>query len=155
MKKYIRNVLKSLIAIILTILTTSCSLDESITLIELQVNYNNDVGEIYYNPIHEEHIVTTESGLRYIDNEILLAVDLNTGLNEVQEMVTKYNGQVVGRIEKTGDYQIMFNGVSSEIQLNDLIEKILLEDNVISAYMNYVIECSEDKINVGNKWKKI
>ncbi len=160
MKKVINSILKMIFVFALSVMTTSCSLlsDISNSLIELEVSYNDlntieDVGKIYSYPIDEEHISSVDSGIKYMDNEILIVVDPQTDLDAVSTLAEKYSGEVVGCIEKTGDYQILLKTVHTFDDINSLVAEMAAEDIVISAYPNYVASLSNDAINYGNKWK--
>jgi len=161
MKKSI-PIINSFLCLVLVTILSGCSFMSEISdsLIELDVSYNEklnvieNIGDIYCNPIDEQHIVVSEcDGVSFLDNEVLIVVTTGTTLNEVEALAEKYGGEVVGCIEKTGDYQLLLNTVNNIDGINSLASKLESEDIVISAYPNYVAVYSEDSINYGNEWK--
>lgn len=160
MRRSIKNIIKLIFIVSLAVMITGCSLMSEISssLIELNVtyneqNYSEDIGEIYFRPIDEQHIAVNENSISYIDNEVLIVVAPNTMFNEVEALAEKYGGEVVGCIEKTGDYQLLLNTDNNIDGINSLAAKLEGEDIVISAYPNYVAVYSENSINYGDKWK--
>jgi len=160
MRKIINNTFKTIFVSALAVMTTSCSLlsDISNSLIELEVSYNefsviDDVGEIYSYPIDEKHISSIDAGIKYMDNEILIVVDPQTDLNAVNALAEKYGGEVVGCIEKTGDYQILLKAAHTFDDIKSLVAAMSTDDIVISAYPNYVARVFDNTINYGDKWK--
>lgn len=157
MKKTFKKLSKLLLIAIIAVIMTSCSIISNISsnLVDIEATYENeDIGEIYCAPIESEHIAYFHNSIGYIDNEILIAVDPNTDFSLIDELAHKYGGEISGRIEKTGDYQIKFKKVYSDSDITSLINSISAEEIIVSAYCNYVTNISSDTINYGDKWKR-
>lgn len=157
MKKTFKKLSKLLLIAIIAVIMTSCSIISNISsnLVDIEATYENeDIGEIYCAPIESEHIAYFHNSIGYIDNEILIAVDPNTDFSLIDKLAHKYGGEISGRIEKTGDYQIKFKKVYSDSDITSLINSISAEEIIVSAYCNYVTNISSDTINYGDKWKR-
>ena len=104
----------------------------------------DDYGKLYYNPVDDSHIIEDDMD-RFIDNEILIVVNDGVLENQVQQLSEKYNAEIVGEIEVTGDYQLRFSDISSKEDLDNALQLILKEDIIAEATLNYVAEISESK----------
>ena len=57
-----------------------------------QLNRNPDeIGELYFSPIDEEH-VADDSGMLYADNEILLVAKEGTSYQKIEKLAKQYDG---------------------------------------------------------------
>lgn len=110
-------------------------------------NGSTEYGKLYYSPIDETHIATTdeENAVLYIDNEVLIVVKEGTSRDEVVTLSEKYNAEIVGEIEITGDYQLRLSTSQSESELLQIVETMKSESVVESAIPNYVTQISESK----------
>ncbi|MCR4992696.1 MAG: S8 family serine peptidase [Lachnospiraceae bacterium] len=121
---------------------------------------NNDYGKIYYAPIDENHIAEQDY-IRFIDNEILIVVKDGVSEEQVIDLSKRYACNIVGEIEISGDYQLRFSDVLTKEELDSIIERLLNEEIINSASINYVSEVTiteeTEKINdfyYGEKWQK-
>lgn len=126
-------------------------------------NGNTDYGMLYYTPIDEEHIVSAdgENSVMYIDNEVLIVVVEGTTRDEVVALSEKYNAEIVGEIEITGDYQLRLSEVQTQDGLSEIVDDLNSESIVETAILNYVMPISESKkteerdgFYYGEKWYK-
>ena len=121
---------------------------------------NTDYGRIYYSPVDEEHIVEYEdaSGCGYIDNEVLVVANDGVSREQIAELAAKYDAEIVGEIEVSGDYQLRLTTTPEE--LDTVVESISAEPAVASAEVNYVMPLSGDSAGdvgdfyYGNEWQK-
>lgn len=117
----------------------------------------NNIGELYYSPIDKDHVAEDENGIMYSNNEILLVSNDGVPKADIEKLAEDYNGEIVGYIEQTGDYQLKLSEEYTLDELDKLAKDIQNEDIVSSAYANYICEMSEDSvdiINVGDEWRK-
>ena len=68
------------------------------------------IGECYYQEIQEEHVATDDLTM-YTDNEILLVTEDGVKKRAVEKLAKKYDAEIVGRIEQTGDYQLQLSNI--------------------------------------------
>lgn len=150
----LKEMFKIFLTVAITVIMTSCSVltDISSSLIELKVTYD-DIGEIYCNSIDINHIVGDDV-INYMDNEILVVAQPSVTKEKMAMLANKYNAEIVGFIEKTGDYQLQIADVHTKDDLQSVINKIETENEIESACLNYVYEISEDTINYGKQWEK-
>ncbi|MBR6514840.1 MAG: S8 family serine peptidase [Clostridia bacterium] len=120
----------------------------------------NETGEIYYSQIEKEHIAEDDKGNMYADNEILLVAADGTRFADIKSLAKKHGAEIAGYIEITGDYQLKFNNISSQEELEELLETLNNSPLVESAYINYVcyvdVDVNEERngFYFGDKWKK-
>ncbi len=122
--------------------------------------YDEDnVGEIYYQGIDEEHIAETESGMMYADNEILIVAADGVSYSDMEKLSESYDAEIVGWIEQTGDYQWLLSGTYTIDELENLVAELSRETIVDSAYINGIVEMSgtaiEEQYGVyyGQEWQ--
>lgn len=116
------------------------------------------IGECYYQEIQEEHVATDDLTM-YTDNEILLVTEDSVKKRAVEKLAKKYDAEIVGRIEQTGDYQLQLSNVYSLEELEQLSEDLKAEDIVASADINYIfdaepsdVESSSESFQYGKEW---
>ena len=109
-------------------------------------------------------IVTTEKGSKLISNELLITVKDNVNKEELEEVIKKHNGEIVGQINFMNQYQVRFKGhgenfinnLKTEIEKNDIVEDIyfnLVLDIAVGAEPNDKNFDSWDVENpAGNNW---
>lgn len=124
---------------------------------------NSEYGVIYYTPSDEEHIASSESGLtKYVDNEILIVADENASHDDIADLAEKYNAEIVGEIEITGDYQLKLKRSFTADELDELAGVLESEELVENAYPNYVSKIATNSVtvsppaglNYGDEWRK-
>lgn len=131
--------------------------DEIMSLISGQKQFDeNHVGEIYYQEIDEEHVATDDSGIMYADNEILVVAKENTKKSQIEKLAKKYDAEIVGWIEQTGDYQWQMDSIYSIEELKNIVFELENENIIDSASVNYINEMSnsiEYNVNYGKEWE--
>lgn len=151
---YVKKILCILISFIVLFVVTACKPKETENDV-LNINEDN-VGEIYYAPIEEEHIAEAEENLLYIDNEILVVASEGAKKEKIESLAKQYDAEIAGFIEKTGDYQWKLNRVKSKEELEMLAESIRSESCIEDAYVNSVFEVSNDAVDstitLGSEW---
>ena len=114
---------------------------------------NAPVNSIYYTSPEEEHIaLDTETGVEYIDNE-LLVISLKTE-EELNEALESRKGKAVGYIEDISLYQVKFEETYSRKELEALGEE-LTEAGIITSFMENLVTClSTDFLPSDQRWEK-
>lgn len=114
---------------------------------------NAPVNSIYYTSPEEEHIaLDTETGVEYIDNE-LLVISLKTE-EELNEALESRKGKAVGYIEDISLYQVKFEETYSRKELEALGEQ-LTEAGIITSFMENLVTClSTDFLPSDQRWEK-
>ncbi len=121
-----------------------------------------DVGEIYFHEVDEEHISSTESGLMYADNEILITAAGGTTKSQMEELAEQYGAEIVGYIEQTGDYQLLFPDTSytkdeldelrAELEKEEIIEGSSVNGIALISYDEVVVKALDD-LYYGSEWE--
>ena len=128
------------------------------TVVDMNDPNSGDYGKLYYAPIDEKHIAEEDS-TRFIDNEVLIVVKDGVNESQVRELAAKYNSEIVGEIEISGDYQLRLDKVSTKEELEGILQQIETEDIIHNASLSYVIEISETGdgyagFTYGDKWEE-
>ena len=120
----------------------------------------NDIGTISFYQTDADHIVTSENGVMFVDNEILIVANDNAKYGDIENIARSYNAEIVGWIEQTGDYQLKFNQNYSKTEIEQIAlsfkENALIQD----AYVNFAFEIKETKTEssygfiYGDEWEK-
>ncbi|MCH5279627.1 MAG: hypothetical protein J1E60_07565 [Christensenellaceae bacterium] len=115
-------------------LTQIINIDGVETTLNTSVSYGgsapvlDDVGEISYSEPLEGHVVYDETtGIYCVYNQILLIAEPDTTKAQIEALVDEYDGDVVGHIELTDDFQIEFPDALSLDELNSIVSE--LSDN--------------------------
>ena len=117
---------------------------------------DENVGEIYFEPISEEHIAISEDGTTmYADNELLVVAKAGISKTDIIDLAAEYDAEVVGYIEQTRDYQWRFNSIKTETELNSIVKDINKNKSIEDAYYNYISKYSEtlNDIEYGVQWR--
>ena len=129
------------------------------TVVDMNDPAPGDYGKLYYAPVEAEHIAEDDL-VMYVDNEILIVVKDGVTEEQVRELAEKYNSEIVGAIEITGDYQLRLAETVTKEELDNTLLKIKGEDIVTGASYNYVAPISgnadteeRDGFSYGKEWK--
>lgn len=85
--------------------------------------------------------VNFESGKRYVKNELVFEASKGTSFNDIQKLVSKHNGEIVGFIKSTNTYQIQFHKNMNYEELQNKKEALLSDELVESVSFNNVYSC--------------
>ena len=105
--------------------------------------------------IREEHVVRSSKAF-YIDDEIEILVYKETQVSDVENLVSQYNGTIVGRMYNY--FTIRFEDAFSYEELNSIIDSISEESIVEKAMLSYAFEFNSNDaggyVPQDRKWKK-
>lgn len=90
-------------------------------------------------PDPEAMQLDNETGIVYIDNEVLITFNKNTDRKTVDRVVESINGKIIGIISPTDTYQIQIESQSSFNSLEEVIDRIEEDDSVDFAGPNIII----------------
>lgn len=107
-------------------------------------NGNRNFGRIEYKEFTEEDIIY-ENNRMYVNNQLLITADEQYNYDDVKKIVARYDGEIVGCIEFTNDYQIEFEG-SSFHKLSEIRDSLQseLEKTEIVFHNVYKINIEEN-----------
>lgn len=117
-------------------------------------NNKENIGECYFYQTDSEHITLDSSGIKYANNEILVVAKDNVKKKDIENLAKKYNAEIVGYIEQTGDFQWKLKESHTLDELKEISNKIKLENIIDSVSLNYISEVSESSLPVqyGKEW---
>lgn len=94
--------------------------------------------QAYCQPVREEDVQVSEDGLYYADSQILLTAAPISSFEEVEDLAASYDGEIVGYISDTADYQLQFPRGTAYPELLSLAETLAADPLAESATVSYV-----------------
>lgn len=121
---------------------------------DLANGYVNE--ELYTSITDDNHIITLKDGRKYVDNEILLTSNDGVEKSEIETLVKKYQGKIVGYIGIMNDYQVRFDNTYSYEELEKLVEEFqknpLIEDAMLQGVLEWDDARSISPATNDSKW---
>lgn len=111
-----------------------------------QNDSENSELQAYYAPITSEDVVE-ENGTEYVDSRLLLTSQESVSYQEIEELVRSCEGEIIGYISQTGDYQI---GIKKECTYQELqsISQTLVQNDIVSTVsLEYVSKLGSSTIS--------
>lgn len=90
----------------------------------------------------DKDVVYTDEHIPYVDSQIVLTGTEDSDYAKIQKRIEKYDGQIVGYLPVTKDYQIQFDGKNYE-ELNRIVEDFSSWDQIEDAGLHEVFRVSE------------
>lgn len=132
-------------------------------------NSNEKTFEAYYQPISDDDIVF-EGDTNYVNAQILLTAADGVSNKQVEKLIKKQGGNIVGYISISNDYQIEFSNNKTFEELNAIIADLKSNEDVENATLNYAsqqntssidytkdpwIDANNGKDTLGSQWSEI
>lgn len=112
-----------------------------------------DAGEISFREPSDDHIVFDETtGNYFVDNEILITGQENATREEIEQIISEINGDIVGCIEITNDYQVEISEAMTISELNEIVEQLNENEAIDEAMLHYLYEVEFDTVPNDSKW---
>ena len=102
----------------------------------------------YYEPVDEEKI-RYEQGERFVEAHLLLTAREDADFEEIEALVQKRNGEIIGYISLTQDYQLLFENEKDRDSLLKLIAELKKDKHVDSVTLENVFEMTHDQVDYG------
>lgn len=113
--------------------------------------YSDD--SMYYQEVSSKSIVYDEElETYYVNNQILITANEGVSKSKIEELISEYDGEIVGYIEITNDYQIELSGKLTLEDLDEIVEELLDNENIEFAYINEIFEISAEYIPDDSKY---
>lgn len=90
----------------------------------------------------DKDVVYTDEHIPYVDSQIVLTGTEDSDYAKIQKRVEKYDGQIVGYLPVTKDYQIQFDGKNDK-ELKQIVEDFSSWDQIEDAGLHEVFQVSE------------
>ncbi|OUN99626.1 hypothetical protein B5F98_00135 [Pseudoflavonifractor sp. An44] len=105
----------------------------------VKIRNENNISELqaYYTPIESEDVVE-ENGAEYVDSRLLLTSKEGISYPEIEELVRSHEGEVIGYISQTGDYQIEIKKECTYQELQSVAQGLEESDIVSTVSLEYV-----------------
>jgi hypothetical protein len=111
---------------------------------------NDDIAILPFDP--DEIITDPETDFMYVANQILLTAVEGTSRATVEELISTYNGSIVGFIAITDDYQVKIGNEATLAQLKNIVEQLMESSIVEFASLHHVIETDLDHVPNDARW---
>jgi len=112
-----------------------------------------DKFEAYYQPIELEGMVSLEGELYYANSQVLLTAVKKASFDDIKKAVEEINGEIVGYISFSNDYQIHLSEKKTFQELQSIISQLANNDLIEDAYINYITSMSYAAVDYrGNSW---
>lgn len=102
--------------------------------------------EAYYQKVSDDEIVV-ENQACFVDSQILLTATEGVSQSQIEKLVKKKGGSIVGYISISNDYQIIFSEGKTYEELDAIISEWSNNDNVEAVSLNYAIQIDTDSID--------
>ncbi|MBQ7160432.1 MAG: InlB B-repeat-containing protein [Clostridia bacterium] len=109
----------------------------------------NHPGEMYFAEVQADEVEgdVEENKPLYINDQIVLVAKSGVTKGEIEALAAKYDAEIVGYIEVTGDYQLKLNESRSVEELRELVDRIESEKEVASASLNKIIPTESNSLS--------
>lgn len=121
--------------------------------IEKKIPETDTEGLIYYRSSEENVVQDSDTGITFINNEILVTLISESYKKQLQEYLQTIGGKIVGEISELAEYQILLNEGYSYTNIEKLIRNIEHFDWVSSASPNYAMKMDKSYIPNDEEWK--
>lgn len=101
--------------------------------------------EAFYQDFTDED-VKYEDGELYVDSQILLTAAGGTSRKEVQKLVKSFDGEIVGYLSVSDDYQVQFPEGKTLDELKEIVEKMQGEEYIEAVSIHQVMHIPEDSV---------
>ena len=101
--------------------------------------------EAYYKTFKQEEI-RYENGMSYVDSRLLLTTEEGISYSETEKTIQSMDGEIIGYIPLTGDYQVQFRDKSYE-DLEKLIAELKETDGIFEVTLEKVFRVNSDSID--------
>lgn len=106
------------------------------------------IGEAYVKEATWDDIITDESGIQYVKNQILISAYMGADKEIFEEIADEIGANIVGYIELTNDYQLEFTEGKTFEELNTIIDYLNSYSFISTVTLNYAYEIeTEEKTN--------
>lgn len=132
--------------------TKSLSANKVITIdgedyvLNAKINYSEsktEETEPWYQGIDEEHVAVSETGVKYIDNRVIIIFYLETTEEQKEAVFNAINGKVIGINYDYTEYQVEITQAKNLTELRDFCDNVSAMDGVQYCYYEQVYEPSD------------
>ena len=121
--------------------------------IEKNIPETDTTGFSYYQSSGENMVEDTETGIEYVNNEILITLTSKKYKTQLKEYLKIIGGNIVGELPELSEYQVLLNQSYAYSDIEQILNDIKKVEGVSSVSPNYVLEMDEAYIPDDKKWK--
>lgn len=121
--------------------------------VERDVPETDTSGFTYY-PSSEENIAPVEdSGLFFVNNEILVMLESEEQRPQLENALAEIGGEIVGELPLVAQYQVLLDEPRTSNDMEALCAELEKTEGVESASLNYAFELDEEYYPNDKKWQ--
>lgn len=118
--------------------------------LESEVRLSSD---LYYSVPDSSNVVTDpSSGVTFVNNELVLYASAGKSRSDVEAVVKRFEGVIVGQVGHTGSYQVRFNDAYDYQDILTLSEEIEAEEAIEAVTRNVAMELSVGSMTKDPAW---
>ena len=109
--------------------------------------------KLYYTKPEAANVVTdAESGVTFVNNELIVYVDPSASQHDAEYLFTRYGGKIVGSSTHTSSYQVRFTNTYTYDDILDLSTRLQRESLIEAVSRNTAMELREDAATQDPVW---
>ncbi len=140
--------LAAIIAVAILMMRGMGNTPDGIDTAEVQVS-----SKLYYTKPEASHVVTDEqSGVTFVDNELVVYLDPNASEHDAEYLFTRYGGTIVGNSAYTSAYLVRFTNSYAYADILDLSQRLQGETLVEAVSRNVAMELVQDAKTKDPAW---
>ena len=94
-----------------------------------------------------EKDISYDQGYLYVDSQLLLTAEADSRYEEVKKLIKRYNGEIVGYISISNDYQIALPSGTEYTKLCEIVDELNHNERVELCTLNYVYPIEESSVD--------
>ena len=113
----------------------------------------SEAGEITFSKPSPEHVVYDEESQEYfVDNELLVTTKENVTREEFEQIIASFNGNIIGFIELTNDYQVELPEKMTRVEITEIINQLKENELIEEAMIHSLQEFSTNVVPNDTEW---
>lgn len=103
------------------------------------------------NPDKNHKVIDKDTGVQFINNELLIYVKDSTTQENIEELCKQFNANIVGKNKTLSSYKLRFKDSYAYSELNQIMNKIQQEEMINESSLNLVIHYDTNEYHPTSK----
>ncbi len=104
-------------------------------------------GITYFETKSKNVVLDNKTGIEYVNNEILITAISESKQEDIEKLISKSGGKIVGKIDLTNDYQVQLDKTYSFNEINNVIDSLFNSDIIKNISPNYAFHITPNSID--------